>query len=373
VDHRKNNPIHIYLPNLNEGGAQHVMIRLANHFAAQGLNVTLIVDSADGVQRGKIGHAVTIADLNAGNMLEASVKLARFLKANRPPTLLCAMTFANLPAIVARWIARASTKIVISERHACTEWLKGRRWTRRILYSALIPLIYPRADRIIAVSQGVASDLAGFIKVPKSNIDVIYNPSTDVNLSKVERPKDDWFAEGEFPIVLGVGRLHPQKGFDALIKAFALVLKQQTARLVIVGEGAERDKLLKLAEQLGIAGYVRLVGYATDPIPYFAFSRVYVLSSRYEGFPNALVEALSCGTTVVSTDCDSGPREILAGGQIAPLVPVEDVEALARIIIEKIRNPSDPKMLRSRASAFSITQTAAQYLAVLERTADVKR
>jgi glycosyltransferase involved in cell wall biosynthesis len=372
VDHVNSHPIHIYLPNLKDGGAQHVMIRLANHYVAHGFNVTLIVDSADGVQRNKIGRAVNLMDLQAGNMLEASVKLARFLKVHRPPTLLCAMTFANLPAVVAKRIARVSTKIVISERHACTEWLRGRRWTRRILYSVLIPLIYPHADAIIAVSRGVASDLARFINVPKSSIDIIYNPSTDVSLSDVDRPKDVWFDEDEPPIVLGMGRLHPQKGFDVLIRAFALVLKQQAARLVIVGEGPEREGLLRLAEQLDIAKYVRLTGYATDPIPYFAFSRVYVLSSRYEGFPNALVEALSCGTTVVSTDCESGPREILAGGHIAPLVPVEDAEALAQAIVEKIRNPNDPEVLRSRAAAFSITEIGEQYLAVLGRVEDVK-
>jgi glycosyltransferase involved in cell wall biosynthesis len=360
-------PIHIFLPNLLEGGAQHVMVRIANHFAKLGHPTTLIVSSAGGPHERKISPDVTLVSLDAGNMLSAMLKLASYMTRKSPPTLLTAITFANLPALIAKRIARSNTKIVISERHACSKWLANRRFSRRMLYGRLIPRIYPWADAMIAVSNGVADDLSKMIGVDRKKIRVVFNPSIDA----MDRPGPDvspsheWFSQPEVPVIVAAGRLHPQKDFETLIRAFALVRERRPVRLLILGEGSERQPLELLVAKLGLERDVVLHGYIDDPLPYFGAASLFVLSSVYEGFPNVLVEALACGAPVVSTDCESGPREILQDGRLGPLVPVGSPSRLADAIERVLDAPGDQEARLRRAADFTVAQTAQGYLSVL--------
>jgi glycosyltransferase involved in cell wall biosynthesis len=193
---------------------------------------------------------------------------------------------------------------------------------------------YPWADGIVAVSQGVADDLAQQIGIPRERIQVILNPIVTPELQrKAKAPLEHpWFSPGQPPVVLAVGRLHPQKDYPTLLEAFAQVRQARPARLLILGEGGERSRLEALIHQLGLEEDVSLPGFVENPFAYMSHASVFVLSSRWEGLPTVLIEALYCGAPLVATDCPSGPREILANGQYGRLVPVSDVRALAKAV-----------------------------------------
>jgi glycosyltransferase involved in cell wall biosynthesis len=205
----------------------------------------------------------------------------------------------------------------------------------------LVRWSYPRADAVVAVSDGVADDLARRLRVPRSRIHVVPNPIVTPDLADLARRRVDptSFAAGAVPVILGVGRLTMQKRFDLLIEAFARVRRRHDARLMILGEGEDRPQLEALIRQLGLEQQVALPGFVANPFAYMARARVFVLSSAWEGLPGVLIQALACGTAVVATDCDSGPREILQGGRLGRLVPVGDVAALADAISSTLDEP----------------------------------
>jgi len=228
---------------------------------------------------------------------------------------------------------------------------------------------YPSADGIIAISRGVAEDLAALLSMPERRIDTIYNPvDQDAIRRRALEPLDDpWLGDRGAPIVLGVGKLRRQKDFETLIRAFAQLRKRRPARLLLLGEGPERAGLEALARALGVADAVRLAGYAPNPAAWMARASVLALSSAWEGFSNVLVEALACGCPVVSTDCPSGPSEILEGGAIGPLVPVGDDTAFAAALDRVLARPPDADKLQASVSRFTVDAAAERYLQVLER------
>ena len=174
-----------------------------------------------------------------------------------------------------------------------------------------------------------------------------------------------WFAPGSPPVLLSVGRLARQKDFPTLLNAFARVRDTFPVRLLILGEGRQRARLEALVLSLGIAGDVAFPGFTMNPFPYMSQAAAFVLSSAWEGAPGALIEAMACGCPVVSTDCPSGPAEILADGQYGPLVPVGDDRALADAIVTVLEKRPDPERLQTRASMFSVERVADRYLDVM--------
>ena len=235
----------------------------------------------------------------------------------------------------------------------------------------MIPLfakkLYPQADGIITVSHGAADDLAHVLDLPFDRIDVIYNPIVTPELHEragrmVDHP---WFAAGAPPVIIGVGRLDPEKDFLTLLRASNIVRRNRNVRLMILGEGPERFALESLAQELGMTGVVTLPGFVENPLPFIANASVLVLTSRFEGLSNVLIEALACGTPVVATDCPGGPTEILGGGRYGKLAPVGDFKEVARAIEGTLENPPDPMFLKSAAERFSVDAIARQYLKVL--------
>ncbi len=231
----------------------------------------------------------------------------------------------------------------------------------------MIPWIYPWADALIAVSNGVADDLSKTIGVDREKIRVVFNPSIDAsNRPGLDvSPNHEWFGQPKVPVIVAAGRLNPQKDFETLIRAFALVRERRKARLLILGEGPERQSLEFLVSSLGLEQDVVLPGYTDDPLPYFCEASLFVMSSIYEGFPNVLVEALACGAPVVCTDCESGPREILQDGRLGPLVPIKNPDRLAEAITQVLDAPGDREARLRRADDFTVEETARRYLSVL--------
>ena len=237
-----------------------------------------------------------------------------------------------------------------------------KRWSWRAL-----KWIMPVADGIVAVSQGVADDLRGQVPVGSHKIMTIYNPvvwpdHAERAAAPVNHP---WFNAGNVPVIISVGGLAYQKDHATLLRAFAHVLTFRPARLVILGEGSERQNLTELAERFGISRHLDMPGFVFNPLSYMSRSKLFVLSSRYEGFGNVLPEAMACGTPVVSTDCLSGPREILEDGKWGPLVPVSDWRAMAEAILDSLDNPVPSADLINRASTFSSETSIVRHLEVL--------
>jgi glycosyltransferase involved in cell wall biosynthesis len=195
---------------------------------------------------------------------------------------------------------------------------------------------------VVAVSRGAAEDLASTSGMPRDRVEVVYNPviTPAVMALAGETPDHPWFGPGEPPVVLGVGRLTRQKAFGTLVRAFAEVRRRRPLRLIILGEGEDRPMLEALASELGVGDDVALPGFRENAMAYMARSALFVLSSAWEGLPTVLIEALAAGTRVVSTDCPSGPREILQEGRLGPLVPVGDVPALAAAMSGALDRPA---------------------------------
>jgi glycosyltransferase involved in cell wall biosynthesis len=232
---------------------------------------------------------------------------------------------------------------------------------------ALIHWLYPYADRIVAVSEGVANDLAVFARLPRNRIHTIYNPF-DIERIQVHAraPLDHpWFAPGQPPVVLGVGRLSVQKDFSTLLRAFARLRTKRAARLMILGEGELRSELEGLSHSLGLtANEFFMPGFVSNPYAYYARCGVFVLSSRWEGLPGVLIEAMAAGAQVVATDCKSGSSEILENGKWGQLVPVGDYAAMADAL--NITLCEDHKFdVRTRAAYFDVDSSIDAFLSYL--------
>ena len=304
--------------------------------------------------------------------LRSLPKLIDYLQSARPDALFSALPTPNLLAVWARRVAGVPTRIVISERDTLSTAIGGaRKWRRRYL-PPLLKRTYLMADGIVAVSNGVADDLAARTGIPRARITTIYNPVVDSELiARARQPLDHpWFAPGEPPVVLGVGRLHPQKDFATLIRAFARLRAERPARLVILGAGSSGDAayvagLKALPARLGVAKDVDLPGFAPNPLAYMSRAAAFALSSVHEGLGIVLIEALACGTPVVSTDCPSGPREILGDGRFGGLVPVGDEAAMAAALRAALDDPPPAELLRSRAGMFTVERAVDRYLELM--------
>lgn len=293
--------------------------------------------------------------------------LTNYLRREQPDALLSAKTHANLVAIWARKIADGPTRIIVSERSTMSTVIqKSRKWRWRFTLP-LIRKVYPQADLVIAVSNGVADDVSSCTGLSRERITAIYNPilTDQIKAQSIIPVSHPWFDTEKIPIILGVGRLVPAKDFSTLLKALAHIRATRAARLVILGEGRERQTLENLAVELGIMSDCWLPGFEANPYAYMSRATVFVLSSLLEGLPNALIEALACGCPVVSTNCRSGPQEILANGVFGSLVPVGDDRALADAILHTMDHPPNAERLRSRAAEFDIHTIAEQYLQAL--------
>jgi glycosyltransferase involved in cell wall biosynthesis len=355
--------ITLFLPSLDGGGAERVFVQLANEFAALGLRADLVLAAARGPYLSEVAAGVRIIDLGAQGVMRALPKLVRYLRAERPDVVLSALDHSNVIAILACRIARTGTRCVISMRSVPSAVYREEKLARKWVLPALMRRSYGRADRIIANSQGVASDLISNFQVPAEKVSIIYNP-LDLELIRRlsrERVENPWLSSGSTPMILGVGRLDVLKDFPTLIRAFSIVRSQRDCRLVILGEGPDRRALESLVVELGLQKDVCLPGFVNNPFAWMRVATVMVCSSLTEGCPNALMQALACGTPVVSTDCAGGCSEILEGGRWGRLMPVRDPRAMAAAILATMEG-AERVYVGSRAADFASQKIARDYL-----------
>jgi glycosyltransferase involved in cell wall biosynthesis len=321
-----------FLPDLGGGGAEKIMVTLANEFNRRGYEVDFILVRAGGVNLKHVAKNVRIVDLKARNAITSLPKVIGYLKRDHPDVFLSSLDLTNLISLIAKRIARIDVKLMIRIENTVSS--QKRSLLKKKLEKILLSLIYPWAERIIAVSNYVAEDIKRYAGISASKLCVIYNPVVTRELLEKAKEKVNhpWFQAGSLPVILGVGRFTEQKNFPNLVKAFAEVRKERNARLVILGDGELRGKLEVLSRRLGIAEDVDFPGYIENPYSYMRLAKVFVLSSDWEGLPTVLIEALACGCSVISTDCPGGSREILSGGIYGDLVPIDDPKSLAESI-----------------------------------------
>jgi glycosyltransferase involved in cell wall biosynthesis len=395
----------VFMASLAGGGLERTMLTIAAGLAGRGHSVTLLPCRRKGRLAEALPPGPVLHELGRGSALAGRVaslradpgalfalarpfllaakppgpvpylrSLAAWLREARPDGLIACMPQENLAALMARRLAGVATRVVVTEHNTLSATV---RRARSVNHRALPPLIgraYRQADAVVAVSAGVADDLAATTGLPRRLVTVVHNPVVypDIDRRAAEPVDHPWLQPGQPPVVLGVGRLVPQKGFPTLLRAFAHVRRERSARLVVLGEAANGHatakrtaELRELAAELGIADSVALPGYAANPFAWMARAAVFALSSTHEGFGNVLPEAMACGCPVVSTDCPSGPAEILEGGRWGRLVPVGDDRALAAAILATLAEPPDRAALRRRADAFTVGAAIDRYEALL--------
>jgi glycosyltransferase involved in cell wall biosynthesis len=388
--------IALFLPGLRGGGVERVFLHLAGAFVERDYRVDLVLTRLDGEYREAVPRLVNpvelapvgicqsrlgtlkaadlsvpvlarpvLTPLKSSRILRHLPALARYLEHTRPDILVAAMPYPNLVAVWARKMADVPTRVIVTEHNTLSRTIQRlrRKWRWRYLPS-MIASAYPGADRIVAVSDGVADDLALTASLPREAITTIYNPVVSSTLTQQARAPLDhpWFAPGAPPVVLGVGRLTRQKDFALLIRAFIRLRARREARLLILGEGRERHRLENIAANSEFKDDICLPGFVDNPYRYMARAGVFAVSSAHEGLSMVLIEALACGSPVVSTDCPSGPAEVLANGAYGRLVPVDDAPALAEAIETTLGAPPEPARLRERAAEFSVARAAERYL-----------
>ena len=356
----------LYLPDLSGGGTERLLVGLAPAFLEAGLTVTFLLDRQRGMLLETVPDGVGIVELGAHRQIAAIPRLVRYLRKAEPDLLLTSMEHASVVAVGAQALAGVRTRIVVSQHNALSKQA-AQRGVKYAILPSLFRLALPRAAAIVAVSEGVADDLAERARLPRRKVEVIYNGAIRPDFDRVlGQPLDvEWPETG--PVVLAVGRLVPQKDHATLLRAVALLAQTRSIQLVILGEGPLRADLEALSHELGIAERVRLPGFAPNPLPAMSRADVVALSSKFEGFGLVLAESLACGTPVVSTDCPYGPAEILGNGEFGTLVPVGEPAALAAALEATLDTPHDRAALTAQGRSFSVERCAASYLELFER------
>lgn len=354
------------LPALTGGGAERVFVDLAGHFAARGHETFLIVFAGGGAYRRDVAENVRVLDLGTATTPASMRPLHRAIAQHRIEVVFSTLKHVSIAVEAMRIATGRSFRHVIRAANTYRRELSGLRAPARAAFRLALRLAHQSADRTVCVSEGVAADLEHAFGVPADRIRVIPNPVYDARMEQRGREPtgvDVLDRQSGFNVV-AAGRLVPQKGFDVLIAAFARGLSGRQAHLFILGEGPEREALLRQVASLGQQDRVTLLGFVDNPFAFLEKASLFVLSSRFEGLPNVLIQALCLGTRALSTDCESGPAEILRGRDAGTLVPVDDVEAMASALAREQARESrgtDPTPFRD---TYAKTARSEQYEAL---------
>lgn len=359
-----------YARSLYNGGVDRVVFNLAEEFLSRGIRPAIVVDMDNPYSPFKdlIPKGVPYVVLGANGIVARVTKLRAYLRKTRPQAVMCtSFGFPNLCAIVVRWFAGFRFRLMLTEHcFPSVDHDEAKPWQARYWFFPLAHLLYPFADNIVAVSKGTAKDLAKVINIDPKSITCIYNPIVNDGLIEAgdEAVDHPWFHDSSVPIVIAIGRLEHQKDFGTLITAFSKVRKQMRCRLMILGDGSEREMLTALVERLGLSDDIAMPGFAPNPHAYTKKADLFVLSSRFESLANVVVEAMALGTPVIATDCPSGPAEALDGGRFGRLVKVEDPDMMAETILDVLQKKPAP-VPQTWLEQFTTRSSANRYLELL--------
>lgn len=353
--------IALVLPDLRAGGTERLTIDLARSFRERGAQVDLVLLKKRGEFLAMVPDGVRIIDLDVDRLRSAILPLRRYIRQERPDAVLAAMWPLTSIAVIAATGLQNRPRVIVSD-HSPLEWQYGSTWKSRLALHASIRLTYPAADAIVAVSQGLATELTGTAKLPPDRAATIYNPIPPPLRSK--QGVVDW-GPCTGTRILSVGSLKPVKNFSLLLRAFAPLAHAGEAVLAIVGTGPMEAELRALAAELGLGERLRMPGYSATPGDWYGSADLFALASDYEGFGNVLVEALHCGLPVVSTNCPYGPAEIMEQGRWGQLVAPGDQQALTAALRTAATAAVNPCELGKRAGSFSVERAVEKYWSLL--------
>ena len=342
----------IFIPSLGVGGAERVFVKVANGLAIRGHRVRMVVTSAEGASRKHLNDNVELIDLKCSGVLEALWHLLQILRHDPPNILISAMTHTNFVAIASARLARQSIFVIVSERTSLA--LPPARmadWLARFL----IPLVYRFSDAIVVPAQKMLERLVKYTKMKRTRFFVVSNPVTIPSSGHHPKAPHPWATLSErknHPLLVSIGRLVAEKDLSSLLGAFFYAAERTAFRLAIIGDGPERKMIEERVAASKHRSRILLFGQSDFPEAWYANADLFVLSSKYEGMPNVLLEAMSWNLPVVSTDCMTGPREILQGGKWGALVPVQDIDRLGKAIVDALIAPMNVNTVE-RALDFS--------------------
>lgn len=353
----------LFIPGFGGGGAENVFIHLANYWSSIGVAVDFLVLNNDGPMKERLSSKVVVRRLDGGgSQLLRRFRIARaiahFCQTEEPQILFSTLTYCNLSAVAAkRFWSLGATRLVLREANSLDNIRKGRALSASFTLRA-IRILYHHADAITANSEHTLQQLVEETGVPRARCHLIRNPVPEVEA------EDQYCDHEDLPVVLGCGRLIPQKDFETLISAVAEVRKSLNCRLVILGDGPERERLQDFASNLGFScENFELVGFVSNPHTFYKRASVFALASKWEGLPNVVLEALSVGLPVVATDCSGGTREIFAGVENTHLVQVGDIHQMAakikKFIVER---PAQEQMKKLVYPQYALDRIAQCYL-----------
>lgn len=398
--------ITFFLPHFPAGGQEQVTLLLMTGLVERGHRVELLLERREGAYLARVPNSIPVHELRRRSRwsgyrrfvpgwpreglkhlrgalglgprsvpLHRLLSLVDYLESSRPDVLISAHDRAPLLALWAAGIARHRVATIVIEHSLLSHNVNAARSDQRtyaLMQHRLILMrrLYPHADALVAVSEGGAADLAETLHLPRNSVHTIHNPVVTPDLMRraSEAVDNSWLHAGTAPLVMTAARLAPEKALHVLIDAFALLRDQGTvARLAILGEGPERDRLSRRIAEHGLEAQVHLPGWVDNPYAWMRESALFVLSSEFEGLPTTLIEAMACGCPVVATDCPGGTREILDDGGYGQLVPIGDAAALANAMTQALATPPSTALLKSRAADFSLDEAVDAYEAEIAR------
>lgn len=359
----------IFIPSYGDGGVERMLVNLAGGLADLDVEVDFLTRSRQAPYLDRLHPRVRLIESARSGVFEIQPFMRRYLEEFRPDFVLCGKDKAGRAAVLARRWSGVPFQLVMRPGTTVSERLARRNGFKRWYAYRLIRKVYGAAAAVVGNSEGVVRDIAAIAHLPAERTHLIRNPVITPVLQQYAAEALDhaWFAPGQPPVIVAVGGLRTAKGFDTLLSAFARVRAQRPCRLMILGEGRLRRPLSELAVRLGVAADFALPGFDANPYRYLARAALFVLSSRWEGSPNALTEALAIGVPVVATDCPSGPSEILRGGEVAPLVPVDDVPALAAAMARALDEPGDAQRRIDAVGEYTVQTCARRYHDLFQR------
>jgi glycosyltransferase involved in cell wall biosynthesis len=346
-------------------GVPLAQLRFARALAGRGHEVDFIVGFVDPHSSLPAVAGVNLIVWDKPQVRSLVSRLYRYFRQRAPDLVFTAEDHLNLMVLLAALLSGSRARISASSRVTPFDTYSDRLFSKGWILKQLVRLTMGRADALTCVSQDMVGQYRQVFR--RSPHVCVYNIVDDRQsrqrlLESVDHP---WFDRKTVPVLVAAGRLAPWKGFMDLIEAISILVSLRPVRLVLLGDGPLRQELQQRIGALGLTDTVELVGYVDNPLKYFAKSEVFVLSSRVEGMPNVLVEAMMCGCTPVATDCPTGPRELLQGGRYGYLVPVGDPQALADGIARALDSPIPPSVLAEAVRPFEEAAVIDRHFAVL--------
>lgn len=353
----------IFLPSLHGGGAERAMLVFARELLIRGYPVDLVVAKKEGPLVSIIPFGARVVDCESRRMLHAFPKFAAYLRANEPLAVYSTITHANIMAALTCRAVKLSAPLIVRQSNAPLS--ERKRGVMHAVTRRLIPLAYLKASSVIAVSEGVRAELISLQPTLSERTKVLPTPvlSAEVRGQGEQPPAHPWFTERRGPVILSAGRLERHKGMLELVRAFAVVRKSRQVKLMIIGEGSARPEIEAEVCRLGLTDDVDLPGFQRNPFSFMNHADLFVLNSSYEGLPNVLIQAMSFGTPIVSTDCKSGPSEILQDGRFGRLIPVGSHESLVTALAESLGLPKHRAAQESAWGRYGAEQATSAYLA----------